>query len=625
MLGVSQPGNPPSSLRHSASFSCLQRGSLDGPRSRTSTLPQQANPQLSSQQAEPQHQVSPSSSTGGPSHRYEQDSNDYGFVCVRPRLRSTTAVLREEEQQRHQQYSATKSVYRDREREGSAALSDLESSSSFREPKKEEKVREGKKQNLLQGASTLLTASTSSWWKARQREEVGSGGSSERKKVREGKNQNLLQGASTLLTASTSSWWKARQREELGSRGSSERKWSSPSNERKSAGLSGGGGSVGSVGTSGTPQDSAEWRSLGYELRILLTNETPTQNNPSNNQASFSPSARASMIETADGASEGKAHYPPATSYSARVLRTSRSFFREGGAEFPAQVNKVRRMLYRDEGEAPTGPAEAAGEAAGPPRDATSGSGTKTRYGPPTSYSARTSRTGRALFTEAGPESSSRIGETRRRLYREDGDAAESEGPPDDASTREVRADQAPQDCTWVPAATRSSRAQSFYLLDDFLKPQPQKCAANQYLTSLYSRVVGETQRSEVKQAPGVSMGSQQRGNATPPRRHNSSSDSLEVATSPLPPPVPPPPPQVGHRERDRDGPREKESCPCRMCWTALQQRAYPEEVSSKHALDDKLLRKKGSRVIWPGGPGFFLPEDLKEPQPRMVDDWTSE
>ena len=116
MLGVSQPGNPPSSLRHSASFSCLQRGTAsEGHRARTSTLLQtQPSLQLSNShhqayapgQATSSLLQQSSSAVGTVQHRIEaleastvQDTgNDYGFVKLRPRLRSTNATLHYEEE-----------------------------------------------------------------------------------------------------------------------------------------------------------------------------------------------------------------------------------------------------------------------------------------------------------------------------------------------------------------------------------------------------------------------------------------------------------------------------------------------------------------------------------------------
>ncbi|XP_015588139.1 probable serine/threonine-protein kinase dyrk2 [Cephus cinctus] len=520
MLGVSQPGNPPSSLRHSASFSCLQRGAGEGHRARTSTLPQQPNLQLSNHQygGLSSLQQPPVGAQNSETLESSQDTNDYGFVRIRPRLRSTIAVLHEEEHTSGRNF---------RERE--CAFSDREGSTNFREStssfKKDRASQDGssksrdlsKNQNPLRGALILFTTSTSSWWKTRQREELAtstststSSGAAERKwpssALTSPSNERKWQNASSIASPS------------------SDRKWSvnssvtSPGNDRKWT------SSSVSSGSSSAAQDR-KWRSLGALLR------TPTANSQTNTgQNSFSHNMSASMIENnefRDGLTNSTSksmHYPQPTSYSARVFRTSPEAYREN-SEFKQEKSKVSRRLYQEPSEIE--------------RDAEERHGTAAR-GPDDELGSRE----RNLSSHREKHRGEHIVESRM-------------------------------------TSTKSNRAQSFYLLDDFLRPQPQPKCIHLYLSSPYARSGNDASRSS--EVGSKHQSQMNNSNITPPRRHNSSSDSLEVATSPLPPPVPPPPPQINRRDRDSrdrtENLREKDLvCPCRMCWTALQQRSYVEE-----------------------------------------------
>ena len=535
MLGVSQPSNPPPSLRHSASFSCLQRGSSEGHRTRTSTLPQQPSLQLSTHQysglSSLQHHqtqignLANDSRTRDITHTSDHpcvDSNDYGFVRVRPRLRSTNAILLREEE-------------RDRE----TTLSDREIGEigSYREYQpKDEKSRETSKnhQNPLKGALVLFTASTSSWWKTKQREDpnitLNSSSSSERK---------WSNGINATTTASTTTASPSRERKWPG--GMAPGSMTSPTKERK--------WSVNSAvtspergekkwNTSVSSGQDRKWRSLGALLRTPAGNGDP-QSRAS--QTFFYHNASASMIEGGEKdhrdslmsnstiETNSYPHQTSTTSYSARVI--SKSQYREN-REFPLSNGR--------------------------------------------------SKVGRRLFQEE--VSADREVEEERMVQ-----SRHLEVEPRDNKAKTGDANGLPESRT---TSTRSNRAQSFYLLDDFLRPQPQpttsKCSINTYHSSPYSRSGNDKTRStEVRQVAPASANSYQRNvmNITPPRRHNSSSDSLEVATSPLPPPVPPPPPQLSReRERERnDNFREKEVCHCRRCWAILQQRWYHEEVSLIH------------------------------------------
>ncbi|XP_076665460.1 uncharacterized protein LOC143367492 isoform X3 [Andrena cerasifolii] len=518
MLGVSQPGNPPSSLRHSASFSCLQRSTAgEGHRTRTSTLLQQPSLQLSNSH----HQYNPSQasllqqSSRSVQHRVEalesiQDSNDYGFVKIRPRLRSTNATLYHEEE-----VAAQKSSLWDRD---ISAFSDRDCDANLRDCSLKSKDRDNspkgssKNQNPLRGALILFT-STSSWWKARQREDQLNVASTDR--------------ALTSTTAASERKWSSTSMASP----SNERKWptvTSPANDRKwSAGnsaLTSPGNdrkcARSSVSSSSTGQQDRKWRSLGALLRA------PTGGGSHAVQHSLSHNMSVSMIEgehfreDARGSGYKSTRYQQPTSYSARVSRVSRDVYKENGEFSQAGRSKVSRRLYQDGGES----TERDGE---------------DRYGQ-----------NRHQFDDY----------CRGRTNRES--VCKAEQP-----TSETRA-----------TSTRSSRAQSFYLLDDFLRPQPQqgKCMLNVYLSPSHSKNAADHGRSvaEVKQASQGNV-----TNITPPRRHNSSSDSLEVATSPLPPPVPPPPPQVAARDRERsENLKEKDVCPCKMCWTNMQQRSFVDE-----------------------------------------------
>ncbi|EZA56136.1 hypothetical protein X777_03468 [Ooceraea biroi] len=540
MLGVSQPGNTPSSLRHSASFSCLQRGTAgEGHRARTSTLLQQPDLQLSNGhhqytsggQAAAAHcsLLQHQQQSREPLDSVVQDGNDYGFVRIRPRLRSTNATLYHEEE-----VAAAKNALR--EQRDAAAFSDRECDSNFRDCPLKVKDRDlspkgtGKNhQNPLRGALILFT-STSSWWKARQREEQLNGSaaisapSSERK-----------WSSTSMASPSNERKWPSSMTSPT-----NERKWSvgnslltSPSNERKWRS---------SVSSTSTSQQDRKWRSLGALLRAPATGSGGGDSHASQNSLSHNMSV--SMIEgehyrePESRGSSCKARYQQPTSYSARVSRVSRDVYRENG-EFGHATGrtKVSRRLYQD------------GESA-IDRELDD------RHVP-----ARSRH-----HLDDGPEHCRSIREAARELCR----AAEQQNVD-------------------IRGATRSWRAQSFYLLDDFLRPQPQqpsnKCMLNLYVSPSHAggskcgnanehgRSCDAARQTTCQQQTNATGSS----NITPPRRHNSSSDSLEVATSPLPPPVPPAPPQAAGNVRDRERNENlkettsKDVCPCKVCWTNMQ------------------------------------------------------
>lgn len=533
MLGVSQPSNVPSSLRHSASFSCLQRGTAgEGHRARTSTLLQQPSLQLNNghhQYTSDQtaaHALLQQQSPGGVRVHREaldpiQDSNDYGFVRIRPRLRSTNATLYHEEE-----IAAAKNALRDRD----TAFSDRECDSNFRNCPLKVKSRDlspkgiGKNQNPLRGALILFT-STSSWWKARQREEQLNA------------NSSITVPASTSERkwSSTSMASPSNERKWPSSVASptNERKWSmgnslltSPSNERKWINRS-------SVSSTSTGQQDRKWRSLGALLRTPAGSSGNSGGGSHACQKSLSHNMSMSMIEGEHFREESrgsscKTRYQQPTSYSARVSRVTRDVYKESN-EFGQTAggrSKVSCRLYQD-------------------------NETIDRE-----LEERHVQRNRHQLVDVESECRN----NRDSVCRIEQSTTESRGT----------------------TSTRSNRAQSFYLLDDFLRPQPQpsKCALNLYLSPSHASKHGnEYGRSyEVRQACQANV-----SNITPPRRHNSSSDSLEVATSPLPPPVPPPPPQAGAvRDRERNEnlkESSKDVCSCRQCWTNVQ-RSFVEEVS---------------------------------------------
>lgn len=513
MLGVSQPGNPPSSLRHSASFSCLQRSTAsEGHRTRNSRLLQQPSLQLSSShhQTYSSGQTSLLQSTNSVQHRVEaleaiQDSNDYGFVKIRPRLRSTNATLYHEEE-----VAAQKSALWDRD----AAFSDRECDSNSRDCSLKVKDCEhspkgsSKNQNPLRGALILFT-STSSWWKARQREDQLNG--SDRALTSTASSSERKWSGTSMASPSNERKWPAV------TLSANDRKWSvgnsaitSPGNERK--------WTRSSVSSGSTGQQDRKWRSLGALQRA------PTNGGSHAVQHSLSHNMSVSMIEgehfreDLHGSGYKSTRYQQPTSYSARLSRVSRDIYRENGDFGQTGRSKVSRRLYQDGAESNDREIEE-----------------------------------RHVHTRHQFEEDSRGRSNRESICKADHTAGEIH-----------------------VASTKSSRAQSFYLLDDFLRPQPQqsKCMLNVYLSPSHSK--SDHGRSEAKQTSQGNV-----TNITPPRRHNSSSDSLEVATSPLPPPVPPPPPQATARDRDRsENLKEKDVCPCKMCWTNMQQRSFVDEVS---------------------------------------------
>lgn len=488
MLGVSQPTNQPSSLRHSASFSCLQRGVGEGHRARTSTLPQQPNPQQSGAS------YSGHKTESSEDHLLQvQESNDYGFARTRPRLRSTTGVLYEEEVSGNFRDSLQK--VKDRELDVTPVKG------------RELYPKNFGSNNPLRGALNLLTTSTSSWWKFRPRDELQtSAGSTPDRKW------------SSSTSASTPNEAKSHTVTNNLPSCNGERKWSlnsssvtpsvaSPSNERKWT-------TTGSSASSASSQDR-KWRSLGALLR------TPVS-------------------------SSG---YPVQTSSFSQQQHQNTA---ERDSSLPNSASKANAKT----------------------------SSSRVSHNPQNSYSARTSRTSRELYRESCeftvPPATERS-KVSRRLYQEN--TGQSEIQNGDEEPQERRGS----------SSTRSNRAQSFYLLDDFLRPQPTgpTSLSHSFTSSSSSYAPSASLRNGldgVKHSTQHSVTGNVIANVTPPRRHNSSSDSLEVATSPLPPPVPPPPPQIqtakGWRESRAEPPREKELCPCRMCRTARHQKSFVEEVS---------------------------------------------
>ncbi|XP_043800751.1 probable serine/threonine-protein kinase dyrk2 isoform X3 [Apis laboriosa] len=587
MLGVSQPGNPPSSLRHSASFSCLQRGTAsEGHRARTSTLLQQPSLQLSNSH----HQYTPGQaassllqqSTGTVQHRIEaleavQDAgNDYGFVKLRPRLRSTNATLHYEEE-----LAAQKNAIWDRD---ASAFSDRECDANYRDPSLKIKdnrehspkgATNSKNQNPLRGALILFT-STSSWWKARQRED----------QLNAADHRSFASTTGVALTSSERKWSSTSMASPSNERKwpsvvtspTNDRKWSvgnnsnnnnnngnnpltSPGNERKWTTTR---SSVSSNSNSG--QQDRKWRSLGALLRA------PTATTPASHavQHSLSHNMSVSMIEgdhfredSARGSACKSTRYQQPTSYSARVSRVSRDIYREnGGSEFgqAGGRSKVSRRLYQE--------------------DCLDRDTVEERHVQQARHQFDEECRGRA-----NRESICKTEQQQQQQQREQ-QAVNESGTRSTASTT---------------TTARSNRAQSFYLLDDFLRPQPQqsnnnnnnKCMLNVYLSPSHAAsksTCGSNGNDLLHSAAGrsadqvkhqVSQGNANVTNITPPRRHNSSSDSLEVATSPLPPPVPPPPPQVtATRDRERaENFKEKDVCQCKVCWTNMQQqRCFVEE-----------------------------------------------
>ncbi|XP_046612813.1 uncharacterized protein LOC124301596 [Neodiprion virginianus] len=302
MLGVSQPSNPPSSLRHSASFSCLQRGGAggEGHRARTSTLPQQPNPQHSlGVTLGSQGYVVGTKGDAGEDRVLQLDSNDYGFARTRPRLRSTTGVLYEEEGGAG---SFRETLQRARERE-------LEATPA----KGREYGKNFGTNNPLRGALNLLTTSTSSWWKFRPRDEA-------------------LPTPERKWSSSTSSTPNDR----------GDRKWSassavptpsvaSPGNERKWA------AGTGVSASSGSASQDRRWRSLGALLRTPV--QGPIHSGLAPEAPSSAPRARAATRTV-----------QPQGSHSARASRTGRELYRES-CELVApssERSRVSRRLYQD-------------------------------------------------------------------------------------------------------------------------------------------------------------------------------------------------------------------------------------------------------------------------------------
>lgn len=509
MLGVSQPTNQPSSLRHSASFSCLQRGTGESHRARTSTLPQQQNPQQNNVVTSQGHLYSANSSPG---HKTEsnddhlvqiQESNDYGFARTRPRLRSTTGVLYEEE---------TASSFRE-----CLQKANKDRDIDVNTIKSRDYTKNFVSNNPLRGALNLLTTSTSSWWKFRPRDEIihNSAISTPERKWSSSTNSTTNENNKCSVSLAVN-----QIQSNIG-----DRKWSvnsssgnstsvaSPCNERKWTTCNS------SSNSSASSSQDRKWRSLGALLRTPVGSCNSVQNS--------STLLQHSQVNQSSGNDNSRGDSLPNSA---------------------SKIGKVNRLSHN----------------------------------PQNSYSARTSRNGRELYRESceftvnsqAPVNNERS-KVSRRLYQE------QNGDEDGAQDRRGGGG----GCS--SSGNKSNRAQSFYLLDDFLRPQPGPTSlSHSYTSSSYV-----PSNNSFRNAADIlaEQSSSQHGtaghniiNVTPPRRHNSSSDSLEVATSPLPPPVPPPPPQINTKEwRDSraDGAvREKELCPCRMCRTARHQKSFNEE-----------------------------------------------
>ncbi|KAJ8669996.1 hypothetical protein QAD02_001255 [Eretmocerus hayati] len=527
MLGVSQqPGNNPgSSLRHSASFSCLQRGSNgEGHRARTSTLPQQPSLQLGMSQysglSSLQHRQQMNGDNQGmaTTDLSYLDTGEYGFVKSRPRLRSTNAILLREDQDVMSRSTSSYLGSAKNDRDNGLGMT-----SSYREPSGSQyHDPSDKSKNPLRGALILFTTSTSNWWKNRQRDDhLTNGSSSERKYVPLNGNSSLASppqerrwpctpqssSSSSLVSPSkdTKRYGTSSMLTPVDQRRSTERKWNTP--------------------TSASSNQDRKWRSLGALLRTPLNTGGTTNGTSNQSRASQSSTvyhnASASMIEPCER--------PP--------LAADPSF----GSSASAENGYYRCRLM-------------------------SGS------------------------SSSGGNSSNHRTKVGRRLFQDD-----LVEPELDEDVR-LRGSHHAQ-------ATRAARAQSFYLLDDFLRPQDQSNGSgitsatsngtgvkngfiDLYPSSNYKRSSEVSSRQQqLVTTNGTSVGSSGTRNVTnitPPRRHNSSSDSLEVATSPLPPPVPPPPPQINSlREREKiDRDWADKDCKCRQCWTGMQQRSYHEEVS---------------------------------------------
>lgn len=597
MLGVSQPGNPPSSLRHSASFSCLQRGSgSEAHRVRTSTLPQQPSLQLNTHQyngmsslqhrqgalhGQPKGQmVSNESSLGNTDLSYLDNSNDYGFVRSRPRLRSTNAILlRGGSEDQDVMSKSTSGYLTGNDRESVLSDRDIGMASSYRDAGQfhhnaleMEKTRQDcKAPSSLRGALILFTASTSSWWKSRQRDELANSTnsnapSSDRKWT--GSNSGSMNSAALASPTNERRWPCASANSSNSNLVSpiKESKWSVNSNgitpDRRSSNSSDRKWSTPLSSSSSSNNQDRKWRSLGALLRTPVGAANSSANNNANgpsqsrsSQSSVYHNSSMSMIEDCERIPMGDASLVPSAAIDNGYYRRATC-----SNSHPASTSKLM---------------------------------SKTNGDYSLSSNAGRSKVGRRLFQQ--PEDVDREMDEDLQMRRE---------AKDECSRVNNRNHHGQDICS-----TRAARAQSFYLLDDFLRPQPQSnggsCATNApgapnskskidlYLSSPYARSANErTGSSDTGRQPtttgttGISAnGPRNVTNITPPRRHNSSSDSLEVATSPLPPPVPPPPPQINStREKmDRDwgeNLREKDLCRCRMCWNGLQQKSLHEEVS---------------------------------------------
>lgn len=517
MLGVSQPSNPPTSLRHSASFSCLQRSSGDVHRSRTSTLPQQPNQfnanhrynhfsPLNCQQKTCDSSSSADLRKQDDCHHHLDGSNDYGFVCIRPRLRSTNAVLYREESQDDSRSHARSEAVNKRDYRKSYRNSYQQCSSA------EDKSRDCRNQNPLRGALILFSTSTSSWWKNKPREDLNSSAASCTKR---NKSTNT---ANTAPSTSTSPAQSQKWPDPLVSP-SKERKWpsiSNPSSSEKSRLVSN--------------RPDRRWRSLG----ALLRTPTSSSSQSRSSQTSFHQPAGSSG-EPAD-AETSRYNSQSGSAYLRRALRDDARFS-------SSEKAKVSSRLFLDD-----------------------------------DVSAVQDKEDDQIVSKEPFEDDARSSQDSQIIKLVD------------HNTEEVK-----------KTLNRSSNAQSFYLLDDFLRPQPQQIGSTKFapLLNLYSSSphsphlcsADHRNRSEEAKQPTLSTVATQRivSNITPPRRHNSSSDSLEVATSPLPPPVPPPPPQIcdqidKRKRRDTalvNHGKESEHCFYKFCWTG-DHRTLSEEVSTK-------------------------------------------
>lgn len=460
-----------------------------------------------------------------------------------------------------------------------------------------EKTRQDSK-NPLKGALTLFTASTSSWWKSKQREDLANGGTCsgsclsvapgahllDQQRSNSGDSSKWPSSNGTTTAAAMASplverRWAASaglgtpikdsawatltpERQPPPPRTSSNsnggRKWATPVMATTAVEPSG----------NGSNQDR-KWRSLGALLRTPVTGNSPAAESTSQSRSSqtsgYHHNASASMIE------DSLQEYPKKA---------------PNGGYLISFTNKYPPILtnYRPRNPYNLHPAS------------TSKLMSKSTSNGEYSLSSGRTKVGRKLFQQMHEDLDRELDEEIQLRA----EAKDNSSKPNSAAQRMSHNGVQSQDNS---SAARSARAQSFYLLDDFLRPQPQMngvvtnginskpSSSGDHYVSYRNGIDGSNLATAVPASATVaasSNGPRNVTNITPPRRHNSSSDSLEVATSPLPPPVPPPPPQIssgssgGTREREKPERNysEKELCRCRMCWSGFQQKSMHDEVS---------------------------------------------